>query len=300
MQNNSKSAGVHIDFKKMKKDHQNFKLPKFLRVLTQFQRQIQNIDTQMSEITVAISTDQPIYIAFIGDLHLGAVTGRYQVAYKKFQLMREIPALYAINLGDTVDNFLPNAHPSGQFENLLSPKFQKLLVEEFFNILKGRWLAMINGDHENFSMISDDFNFAEYLANKMNCPNLGFGGVIHLRLGKRKRIQYDIAVRHRYRFNSSFNLTHTVKRMREQVCDFDVGAIAHGHQPAVEHAFVAGKDRIFIRTGAFKDADRYAQKLGWNGPAHCIIPVVKLYPKKRRMQAYFDVSFVAEELGISY
>ena len=149
-------------------------------------------------------------------------------------------------------------------------------------------------------MISDDFNFAEYLSSKLKCPNLGFGGLIHLRLGKKRRIQYDIGVRHRYRFNSSFNLTHCVKRMREQLFDFDIGAIAHGHVPTVEHCWVAGKDRVFIRTGSFKDPDRYAQKIGFNGSAHCIIPAVKLYPRKRRIQAYFDVFQIADELNIPY
>lgn len=235
-------------------------------------------------------------VAFVADNHAGSVGGRYSLLLEKFQLMRRIPRLYVVNGGDTIDNFLPSKHPEGAFEMICPPHVQKLIIEKLFGILRGRWIAMVKGDHENFSWLADDFDFCQYIAERMECANLGFGGFINIKLGTQT---YRIGIRHRFRFNSSFNLTHTVKRMREQLGDFDIGVVAHNHRAAVEHMNFPDKDRVFIRPGAFKMADNYAKKLGFLDDSRtCVIPAVKLWANQRKIKAYFDISEIADELGI--
>lgn len=285
-----------IKFEGLKKDGSILDLKSFLAKLEAYQAELSAIDTEMKEVTVHVPGTQPIYVAFPADLHVGSVGGRYSTLLRKFKLMREIPRLYAVNGGDVVDNFLPSKHPEGSFEMICPPHVQKLIVEKLFDILRGRWVAMVKGDHENFSWLSDDFDFTAYIAEKMGCANLGFGGFINIKLGTQ---MYRIGIRHRYRFNSSFNLTHTVKRMREQLGDFDVGVVAHNHRAAVEHMNFPDKDRIFIRPGAFKMADNYAKKIGFiDGARTCVIPAVKLWGDRRKIKAYFDISEIADELGI--
>ena len=134
--------------------------------------------------------------------------------------------------------------------------------------------------HEEFSHDADDFDWTKYLSQKVGAPNLGFGGSVTLTVGSQP---YEIMLRHKYRFNSSTNLTATVKRMREQLGDFDIGCISHHHQAAIEQAIMGdGIDRIFIRPGSFKGADRWARSIGYSDLG-AFIPTVVLYPDRRLM-----------------
>ena len=279
-----KSTGVQ--FKNIKFDGEAIDIDKWIKGVSQWQKYMQQLETQVNYAKATIKTQQPILVVFLGDLHVGSVFTRYTKLYRLLKKLSKYDNVFLVNGGDTVDNFLPNRHPEGSFEVIMPPAAQKILVEKLFETCKDKWLVMLRGDHENFSWITDNFDFAAYLAEKMNCPYLGWGGFLDLKVG---RVTYRLCLRHRYRYNSSFNLTHTAKRMREQLGDGDIFVVFHGHQAAVEHMMLLdGKDRIFIRTGAAKMTDNFAQKLGFPH-SDFVVPAVKLNPKKRKMLAYFHV-----------
>ena len=278
-------SGVQIEGVKF--DGETIDISEWIKAVTQWQSYLQQVNTVTEEVSVKISTKRPVWIVFLGDLHVGSIYTRYAALYELLQKISKRRNIYLINCGDVVDNFLPNTHAStGLLETVMPPSAQKLMVEKLFEICKTKWLAMTRGDHENFSWLADDFDLAGYLAKKLNCANLGWGGVLNVTVGQTK---YEICIRHRFRFNSSFNLTHTVKRLREMFHDFDIGVVAHGHQPTVEHMSMADKDRVFIRCGAAKITDNYAQRLGFP-PTKFYVPAVQLWPDKRKMHPVLNIA----------
>jgi len=246
----------------------------------EFQRQSLKLSSRVDEDSAIIDVGHPIGVAFLADAHIGSISCRYEELVDRINLIAETPGLYVFSVGDTIDNHLPTKHAGGVFGELFPPELQKELVERLFSKLKGRWLGVVQGCHEEFSHEADDFDWTKYLAKKLGCPNFGFGGVLNLVVGNE---EYRIMARHKYRFNSSFNLTATVKRMREQLGDFDIGIVSHHHQAAIEQVIQGdGVDRIFIRPGSFKPSDRYSRSLGYPSLG-AFIPTVILFPHERRM-----------------
>ena len=266
-------------------------LGRLFDAIYEFQNASKKLSTRVDEATVEIDTGRPIAVGFLADAHIGAITCRYKELVERFELMVDTPGFYLFSVGDTIDNYQPQPHSSGMFGQLIPPELQKELVENLYTKMKGRWLGAVQGCHEEWSHEADDFDWTKYLSDKLGCPNLGFGGFVDLKVGKQ---EYKIHLRHKYRFGSSVNLTHTVKRMREQLGDFDVGCVAHHHQAAIEQVYQGdGVDRIFIRPGSFKNGDRYSRMLGFKDTG-AQIPTVVFYPDRRLMIPFLHLEQAAE------
>lgn len=257
-----------------------------------FQAASQGRSSRVDEAPVEVKTTEPIMVGFLADAHIGAITCKYRDIVDRFEAMVGAPNFYLVSVGDSIDNYLPTHHGDGTFAQLVPPELQKQLVEDLYSRMKGRWLGVVQGCHDEWSHEVDDFDWNKHLARHLGCPNLGFGGTINLTVGD---TLYKISLRHKYNFNSSLNLTNSVKRMRDFLGDFDIGCIAHHHQAAVEQMVMGdGVDRIFIRPGSFKGADRYARQSGYRDTG-AYIPTVALYPDRRRM-----IPFLHLEQGIEW
>lgn len=250
-----------------------------------FQDASMKLDTRMENVNAFIDTEEPIIVGFIADAHIGALSTKYQLLDEYIEYIANTERFYMFSVGDTTDNYLPTKHGAGMFGSIVPPSLQKSLIEYVFGKLRGRWLGLVQGCHDEWSHESDDFDWTSYLAGHLDAPNLGFGAFVNLTVGQQP---YVIALRHKYRYNSSFNLTHTVKRMREQLGEFDIGCVAHHHQADMEHLAMSDKDRVFIRPGSFKGADRFARSIGFTDTGSQI-PSVILFPNHRRIVPFLNL-----------
>jgi hypothetical protein len=266
------------------------KIKNLWTAIYEFQEKSKTLSTRVDEQTVEIPTKKPIALGFLADAHIGSITCKYEDLVNRFKLMKKTRNFYVVSVGDTVDNYLPEPHSAGMFGQLVPPELQKQLVEQLFSTMKGRWLGVVQGCHDDWSHQVDDFDWTKYLASQLECPNFGFGGLLTIKVGD---TSYRVMMRHKYRFNSSANLTHTVKRMREQLGDFDMGCVSHHHQAAIEQVVLQDAvDRIFIRPGSFKSADRYARSLGFSDTG-AYIPTVILFPERRMMIPFLHLEQAA-------
>ena len=254
--------------------------------LEEYQAKCKALSTHQDEVSVHIKVDHPIILMFLSDLHIGAISGFYTEMRETVDVIAATDDCYVCSVGDTVDNYLPTWHPSGLFSVMCPPEIQKVLVEYLYNKMAGKLLALVQGCHDEASHFSDDFDWTKFLTAKFGCANLGFGGMLHLKVGE---TNYDVMMRHRYRYNSSFNYTHTVKRMFEMIGEFDIGVIAHNHKMAIEQTEKAGKPRVFVRPGSFKGADRYTRQLGFRSDSRCYMPCVVLFPFERKMMPFLHL-----------
>jgi len=109
---------------------------------------------------------------------------------------------------------------------------------------------------------------------------------------------YRMKVRHQYRFNSTFNQTHSVKRLWEMGEDaFDVGVICHHHTPALEPFLKHGLVRWAARPGSYQLTSGYARRYG-HATAFPTCPTFVLWPGSRRIVGFLDVREAAEYLTL--
>lgn len=259
-----------------------------------FQRASQALSTRYDEVDVYLDVDHPIGVPFIADIHIGAVSTPLDLVRERFYLIQDNPWLYPFGAGDKIDNYLPSKHPQGMFSVMFPPELQKELVENLYGKIKGRWIALVQGCHDDFSHQTDDFDFTKYMSKRMECANLGFGGAVNLHVGEQ---MYRIVVRHKYRYNSSLNNTHTCKRLQQmEYPNADVLVVGHHHMADIEQVQHRDKDRIYIRPGSMKGPDRYARSLGYSDTGSCT-PTVMLWPDKRKMMPFMHLEDVIDLYG---
>jgi len=259
-----------------------------------FQVASRRLSTRLDEVTIRLDTDEPIGVVFLADAHIGAISTPLDEVQSRVQAIVDCPILYPISVGDTHENYLPSHHPQATFGVMFPPELQKELVIDLYMKLKGRWLAAVQGCHEEFSHSADDFDFTKYLAHQLECANLGFGGLINLHVGEQL---YQIAVRHKYRYHSTLNPTHTCKRLVQMEYPMaDIACVAHNHRAGCVQLSHRDKDRVYVRPGSFKGPNRYARSLGFTDTGSAM-PVVILWPNKRQMLPFMNLEQALEVLG---
>lgn len=256
-----------------------------------FQKSSQSLSTRQDTVEIKIPVKHPIAVCFVADTHIGAIDTPLDVVRARFDILEEYPFIYPAGCGDMTDNYVPSSHASGMFGALFPPELQKELVENLYSRLKGKWLWLIQGCHDEWSHNADDFDLTKYMSKHLGCANLGFGGKVKLTVGEQP---YLIAARHKYKYNSSYNLTHSPKQLvRFDEKDADIAVVAHNHVTAIEHVQESDKDRVYIRPGSMKGPDRWARSIGFKETGKNM-PCVVLWNDTRRMMSFMDLSECVE------
>jgi predicted phosphodiesterase len=145
---------------------------------------------------------------------------------------------------------------------------------------------MCSGNHDDFTKQISGVDVVGMLARQ---NKIAFAPhEVQLTVGVKDR-EYAIAVRHQYRYNSSFNQTHTVKQwLRMGEDDFDIGCIGHHHEAAVEGFMYKGKRRWACRPGSYQVSTSYTSQYGFNR-ATATCPTFLLYGDDREISGFFDL-----------
>jgi len=227
-----------------------------------------------------------IAICFVGDQHLGHIGVDYELAEEHAKAIGHTNNAYAILGGDGIDNFITSTIMSAVINQMTSPKEQIYLLHKYLSFFNGHILAMISGNHDIRTKKVSGLDFLTTLAKQhklLYSPN-EFKIKIIL-----NGIEYKIYIRHKYRYNSSLNLTHTVKRLlKEGDYEFDIGSIYHHHQYDMESFLYHNEEKIAIRTGSYKVADPFSREVGFNSSTP-LMPMVILSPFKKEMVMFKDL-----------
>lgn len=252
----------------------------------------------LEEIDIEIEDDKPIGIWFVGDVHLGHKEVDYREFEKGLDILKKTDGLYTIWMGDMIENYSfasASKHKDGSsmYEQMMSPQEQLRKIEAILQDIEDKILTILQGDHEAFTFEATGIDIGDHLAKIVDIPYLVHGGVLNLDLSDQT---YQILVRHRYRFHSSYNLTHSAKQMMRFLQLADVAAVGHRHEYAVEQTDFQGKDRVFIQIGSYKKTDRYSSRGGYKKLERITPVMVIFYPEERKMIPIQDLELGSEIL----
>ena len=255
---------------------------------------IREIDraTKHAKFIATLPSNRVSAITFISDQHIAPGT---PCDFKRMRLDAELIAatrdVYAILGGDCVDNHV--RHLAAILFSKSRPHEQFLLFEHYLRILKKRILCVTSGNHDLWTIQVAGVDMISWICAQNKLAYAPNEARILVKLGKQ---EYRIAVRHQYRFNSSFNMGHAVRqwlRMGEE--EFDVGCIGHHHEACVEQSMYRGKVVWVCRPGAYQITSGYASQYGHNlSTPTC--PTFLLFPDKKRIVGLHDLTDVPKIL----
>lgn len=153
------------------------------------------------------------------------------------------------------------------------------------NVKHGNFMVRRNGSCHftgncDWSSMQAGINMLERIARDHQVCYAPDFARITAHVGKQK---YELAIRHKYRYGSTLNQVHTVKRwfdMGEE--PFDCGVICHHHEAAMEAFQKHGRMRWGARPGSYQISSSYSRANGFN-PSIPTCPTFVLFPDEHRI-----------------
>ena len=267
----------------------------YLDALIEHQDAYSKLFKKRTEIIVHIDEEQPFALALPADLHIGNPGTDLRTLFDHAEMMGAADGLYVGIGGDAHDNWSNNAITD--YSHPVIPAGAELLVlRQYCETLRDRLRFMRSGNHDGWMSVLSGLDGMEWMARQVQVP---YGSDMCMVRVQCHGAEYRVACAHKYKYSSSFNLTHTVKRLWEMgQWDFDIGVVEHQHVPAIEPFRKHGQEKVAIRPGTYKTRDAWAVKQGFSG-AHIGVPVVYLWPGEHRIewQASWDLERCLDRLG---
>lgn len=270
------------------------------RSLRATSRAVEKAQTRSYALAKVVSK-QPIGVCFVSDQHIDT-SGPTDLARMKAdaELIQQTPGLYCILGGDGINNHIK--HRSALVNSGSKPKDEWRLYNDYLGILGYKILGMVSGNHDAWSVQFAGIDMVFHLAQSNKVHYCADEIVLKVMLvdspGADAGQGYTIKVRHKYRFGSTLNLLHTVKRMYDMAPDpFDVGVVCHHHEAAMETFNRHGLTRYAFRPGSYQVASEYSRAEGFN-PTRPTCPTVILWPGKREIVAFEDVRRAVDYLAV--
>ncbi len=233
---------------------------------------------------------EPIGIVAVSDQHIsiGAAVDLYKMQADA-ELIRDTPGFFCVLAGDGVDNHIK--FKSAALESRSAPSEQWLFYNYYLSILAEKTLVMINGNHDTWTRQFSGVDIVSMLAEKNKICHAPDEARLTLNVGGQ---EYKIAVRHTYKYHSSINQTHSVKRWYDMgPSTFDIGIMGDKHEAALEEFSRHSQLRWACRPGSYQITSDFGRQHGYTNSIPTS-PTFILWPGERKIVAYGSVQKAAE------
>lgn len=246
--------------------------------------------------SVHAETDRGLPFVFtpIADTHIGHI-GCDMGELERYMRFIHREDVYTACVGDMGDFFTPMRHPSGMMGDVITPDDQMLLLKRFMETYKDDVLAVVqDSSHPDWIRQVAGIEPYRWMCMDLNIPLLNNGGMIDLTVNDQK---YTVSMYHEIaRYNSSFNRTHALKRMRELDRPADVLIGAHRHIGAAEKAVHQSDKPVFVQLGTFKTRDSFGIRRGMVPTPQVFFPTLFFDSRKHNVEVIEDLDTAHEYL----
>jgi len=210
---------------------------------------------------IEIPDAKPFALALLSDIHIGSASTDYRQAKADAEIVRDTPGMYAGYHGDGVDNWILSKLAGLQRNQALTFDSEIQLFGAWLNLLKGKLLFAVSGNHDNWTHILSGFDRIRGALRGTQC--LYDQHEVTFDLGWNRQ-QWKIKARHSFSHRSIFNVTHGLEVNWERGgTDFDIVVGGHTHVGALCRPFYRqGKKRFACLTGTYKVDDEFGRKIG--------------------------------------
>ncbi len=240
-------------------------------------------------VDVFIDDEKPVGIAFVADRHIGNPGTDHETMIAHNKLLSVTPGMYVMEGGDGVDNFIvPKLAHAGR--GGLDPAAQYSVYATMLQELGDKLLCVSHGNHDLWTQTYGGVDMLAEIVKNTPAVCTAQGAEIHLTVGN---VTYSIYRQHKARFNTYMNPLHACVRAWETCSvDADIVVVDHQHVPYIGEFLKHGKQHMGIRGGTYKVRDEWAKSGGYFG-ASIGVPIIYLWPDKRRMQRAPDMEDLA-------
>ena len=245
------------------------------------------LSSKQGNAVISIKTPyKRVLLLPLSDIHIGSGGSCYDVLESLTDLLLQTPYMYIATHGDLTDNFINFFSKAAMFSQILNPKQQQAFLRSWLEEVQHKMLYAAWGNHEEFEeKLTGNNAIHDLLSRRVTFLEK----IAHVQL-KLNKIQYDIAVTHRTRFNSSFNETHGLRQLaRKDLPNCDIYLTGDKHTPSYSVAWERDREQVFMMTGTFKREDTYSGRY-YAYMTHVEFPCLVLDTEQKRFTPFSNIA----------
>lgn len=232
--------------------------------------------------TLVLRSDEmrPVALICIGDMHFGNKGTRYDLIQRDMDLIEQTDGVFALGMGDYVDNFKVNSKSASGLYGAIepNPEYQEDWAARRMG-MTSKWVGLVDGNHDDRNFQNAGLSSSTIaIAERLGVPAFSQAGVgVQMHVGEQS---YLAIAKHNFRGMSGVNKGSEARRMWDEWPwhweNADIVCLAHTHEPHVEIPQRKGRPVVYARSGTYKQSDSYAEHKGYRsgyGPS-----VFILYP----------------------
>jgi DNA-binding transcriptional regulator WhiA len=117
----------------------------YFEKMLELQEAQDKLDTKQVKASIRIDDNKPIAVAYWSDWHIGSKGVDYKAFQHDLELIRDTEGLYFIGGGDYKDNYISGTHTGGNFEQIIQPGMQDIVVQRQMEKVAEKCLALVRG-----------------------------------------------------------------------------------------------------------------------------------------------------------
>lgn len=241
----------------------------------------------------------PVSLVFLGDLHIGGSGVDYALAREHAEIIADTPGMYAVVMGDMLDNFVHAWCVSIRKQTTTSIPQEWAAVRYWLGLIAPKLVAVVDGNHDQWTTSLAGIDYFREVVAAARPGALYAQDDMHVSLSV-GAATWPMRLRHKWMGSSIYNPTHAQERAQKWDQDFLIGVGAHTHTGAFARSFNAGgREGWAIQVGTYKVEDDYPRRMGFpinNGRK----PVILTLYEDGASMATTDIRRAAEMLRLYY
>lgn len=262
-------------------------------------------------VTVRIKTPGPFGVVGLPDNHLNNRGTQLRLAFQHADTIARHPALYAVAVGDWLDNFIVGRLERERRKDIMSHDDSWRLLEHYVSVLMPKIVAAISGNHMDWTAQMGGVDVMKRLFKEAGLGAVFDNDEIRVRLVTPDGAEFVHKARHKYRGHSKYNQVHGILvDMLENWQGEDV--FWGGHIHTAGHLSIqkkwAGESRAVhgVQLAAYKTIDGYSRQEGFRENVPFLVPMVVHVPDGGRTVFFEDMAdgiryldMLREEMGLA-
>jgi predicted phosphodiesterase len=242
-----------------------------------------------------------IEIEIFSDLHLGSKKCDYMSIQKRIERVKENDYVYAIILGDVLNNSTKTS-VGDVYEEELTPMQQVKKATMLFEPIKDKILGVCSGNHERRSYKTEGIDLLYFMCSELGIHNKYdyCSCLLFIRVGQTKggkiaknirQVCYTLYMTHGDgQGGRTIGGKANGLQRRGQVVDADIVVTGHTHAPLsfrdccyqidYQNSGVVKKEQLFVNASATLNYEEYAELYGMK-PSSVLSPVILLNGTKK-------------------
>ena len=249
-----------------------------IRMAAEHQKRVQAHFHAKQHSVIPVKIDGPFGVTIIPDQHLDNPGTNIALAFEHVELIAKTEGLFAIEVGDSIDNFLIGKHAEARAEHVITHSESWGLTEYYHKIVGPKLLAALSGNHLDWTKLYGGVDHLQALLRLNDIHALYDADELFFEIESPNKYKWKYGMRHFFQGASLYNAAHSIARYAMSHAYRGEAVIVAGHKHVAGYNLIESRGQTVhcVQVGSYKnrDYDDYCRTKGFLAQHAFLCPVM--------------------------